>query len=41
LQQIADLGISCIYIGTRAVGVDLAERDAGRIGREVLPLLRG
>jgi 5,10-methylenetetrahydromethanopterin reductase len=41
LQQIAGLGISRIYIGTRAVGVDLAERNAERIGREVLPLLRG
>jgi 5,10-methylenetetrahydromethanopterin reductase len=40
LQEIADLGISRIYIGTRAVGVDLAERNADRIGREVLPLLR-
>ena len=40
LQQIADLGIARIYIGTRAVGVDLAERNADRIGREVLPLLR-
>jgi 5,10-methylenetetrahydromethanopterin reductase len=41
LQQIADLGISRIYIGTRAVGVDLPERNSDRIGREVLPLLRG
>jgi hypothetical protein len=40
LQQIGDLGISRIYIGTRAVGVDLAERNADRIGREVLALLR-
>ena len=40
LQQIVDLGISRIYIGTRAVGVDLAERNAERIGREVLPLVR-
>jgi 5,10-methylenetetrahydromethanopterin reductase len=40
LQEIADLGISRIYIGTRAVGVDLAERNADRIGREVLPLVR-
>ena len=40
LQEIVDLGISRIYIGTRAVGVDLAERNAERIGREVLPLVR-
>ena len=37
--EIAALGIARIYIGTRAVGVDLAERNADRIGREVLPLL--
>ena len=41
LSQIAALGIRRIYIGTRAVGVDLAERNAERIGREVLPLVRG
>ena len=35
-----DLGIRRVYVGTRAVGVDLAERNAARIGREVLPLLR-
>jgi 5,10-methylenetetrahydromethanopterin reductase len=40
LQEIVDLGISRIYIGTRAVGVDLAERNSDRIGREVLPLVR-
>jgi 5,10-methylenetetrahydromethanopterin reductase len=40
LHEIAGLGISRIYIGTRAVGVDLAERNAERIGREVLPLVR-
>ena len=40
LQEIVELGISRIYIGTRAVGVDLEERNADRIGREVLPLLR-
>lgn len=40
LQQIVDLGIARIYIGTRAVGVDLAEVNADRVGREVLPLLR-
>jgi 5,10-methylenetetrahydromethanopterin reductase len=40
LREIAALGISRIYIGTRAVGVDLAEENADRIGREVLSLLR-
>jgi 5,10-methylenetetrahydromethanopterin reductase len=40
LQEIVDLGFSRIYIGTRAVGVDLDEANADRIGREVLPLLR-
>jgi 5,10-methylenetetrahydromethanopterin reductase len=40
LQEIVDLGISRIYIGTRAVGVDLAERNALRIGRDVLPAVR-
>ena len=40
LREIADLGIARIYIGTRAVGVDLEERNAHRIGREVLPLVR-
>jgi 5,10-methylenetetrahydromethanopterin reductase len=40
LQQLADLGLARIYIGTRAVGVDLDEVNADRIGREVLSLLR-
>lgn len=40
LREIVDLGIERVYIGTRAVGVDLAERNAARIGAEVLPLLR-
>jgi 5,10-methylenetetrahydromethanopterin reductase len=40
LREIVELGIARIYIGTRAVGVDLAERNAERIGREVLPLVR-
>jgi 5,10-methylenetetrahydromethanopterin reductase len=40
LAEIAKLGLSRIYIGTRAVGVDLAEGNAARVGREVLPLLR-
>ena len=41
LQQVLDLGISRVYIGTRAVGVDLEERNTERIGREVLPRLTG
>ena len=40
LQEIIDLGFTRFMIGTRAVGVDLAEANALRIGREVLPLLR-
>jgi 5,10-methylenetetrahydromethanopterin reductase len=40
LREIAALGFARIYIGTRAVGVDLAESNAERIGREVLPLVR-
>ena len=36
LREIAGLGFERIYIGTRAVGVDLDERNAERIGREVL-----
>ena len=40
LREIAALGIERIYIGTRAVGVDLDERNAERIGREVLPEAR-
>ena len=40
LQEIVDVGISRVFIGTRAVGVDLDELNSDRIGREVLPLLR-
>jgi len=40
LQQIIDLGFTRFMIGTRAVGVDLDEANALRIGREVLPRLR-
>lgn len=40
LQEIIDLGFTRFMIGTRAVGVDLDEANALRIGREVLPLLR-
>jgi 5,10-methylenetetrahydromethanopterin reductase len=41
LQEIVDVGMTRIFIGTRAVGVDLDEVNADRVGREVLPLLRG
>ena len=41
LREIAALGIERVYVGTRAVGVDLDERNALRVGREVLPLTRG
>jgi 5,10-methylenetetrahydromethanopterin reductase len=40
LREIGDLGFERVYIGTRAVGVDLDERNAERIGREVLAELR-
>jgi 5,10-methylenetetrahydromethanopterin reductase len=40
LEEIIELGITRFMIGTRAVGVDLDEANAIRIGREVLPLLR-
>jgi 5,10-methylenetetrahydromethanopterin reductase len=40
LHEIVELGISRVYVGTRAVGVDLDEGNARRIGVEVLPLLR-
>jgi 5,10-methylenetetrahydromethanopterin reductase len=41
LREIVELGFERVYIGTRAVGVDLEEANAERIGREVLPLVRG
>ena len=40
LREIEQLGFRRIYIGTRAVGVDLDEMNAERIGREVLVELR-
>jgi 5,10-methylenetetrahydromethanopterin reductase len=40
LQEIVDLGFTRVYIGTRAVGVDLREENSRRIGVEVLPRLR-
>jgi alkanesulfonate monooxygenase SsuD/methylene tetrahydromethanopterin reductase-like flavin-dependent oxidoreductase (luciferase family) len=39
LQEIVDLGLRSIYIGTRSVGVDLDEENTLRIGREVLSRL--
>jgi 5,10-methylenetetrahydromethanopterin reductase len=40
LREIVGLGVTRVYIGTRAVGVDLEEENSRRIAREVLPLLR-
>ena len=40
LQEIVDLGFERIWIGTKSVGADLRERNAHRLGREVLPLVR-
>jgi 5,10-methylenetetrahydromethanopterin reductase len=40
LQEIVDLGLRNIYIGTRSVGVDLEEENTLRIGHEVLSRLR-
>lgn len=40
LHEISELELQRVYIGTRAVGVDLEEENAARIGAEVLPLLR-
>lgn len=40
LAPIIDLGLAHVYIGTRAVGVDLEEENALRIGRDLLPRLR-
>ena len=39
LQEIVDLGLSNVYIGTRSVGVDLDEENTLHIGREVLSRL--
>jgi 5,10-methylenetetrahydromethanopterin reductase len=36
LQEIVELGLANVYIGTRSVGVDLNEENTLRIGREVL-----
>lgn len=40
LQEIVDLGVQRIYIGTRGVGADIDEENTRRIGRDVLPLVR-
>jgi 5,10-methylenetetrahydromethanopterin reductase len=40
LQEIVDLGFKRIWIGTKSVGADLKERNAHRLGREALPLVR-
>lgn len=41
LDAIVELGLSNVYIGTRAVGVDLDEENALRIGCELLTRVRG
>lgn len=40
LEEIVSLGLANVYIGTRAVGVDLDEENTLRVGREVLSRLR-
>jgi 5,10-methylenetetrahydromethanopterin reductase len=40
LEEIVELGLTNVYIGTRSVGVDLDEENTLRIGREVLSRLR-
>jgi hypothetical protein len=40
LEEIVELGLANVYIGTRSVGVDLDEENTLRIGREVLSRLR-
>jgi 5,10-methylenetetrahydromethanopterin reductase len=40
LQELVDIGLDRIWIGTKGVGVDVQERNARRIAREVLPLIR-
>jgi 5,10-methylenetetrahydromethanopterin reductase len=40
LGEIVGLGLANVYIGTRAVGVDIDEDNTLRIGRELLPLVR-
>jgi 5,10-methylenetetrahydromethanopterin reductase len=40
LQELVDLGLDRIWIGTKGVGVDVHEENSRRIAREVLPLIR-
>ena len=40
LQELIDLGLERIYIGTRFMGTDVLETNTRRVAREVLPLLR-
>jgi len=40
LAAVAATGVQRVYIGTRAVGIDPAENNSMRIGREVLPRVR-
>jgi 5,10-methylenetetrahydromethanopterin reductase len=40
LDEILELGLANVYVGTRSVGVDLDEDNTLRIGREVLSRLR-
>ena len=40
LKAVLDTGVTRVYVGTRAVGIDLEERNTRRIGRDVLPLVR-
>src|SRR4051794_28420920 len=40
LQEVLDLGVERIYIGTRGVGADIEEENTRRIGRDVLPVVR-
>lgn len=40
LSEILELGLANVYIGTRAVGVDVDEENTLRIGRELLDQIR-
>ena len=40
LEEILELGLANVYVGTRSVGVDLDEENALRIAREVLARVR-
>jgi 5,10-methylenetetrahydromethanopterin reductase len=39
LQELVDIGLDRIWIGTKGVGVDVHEMNARRIARQVLPLI--